>query len=161
AGNIEIYLLRGYCYLAARNVSSAIKDFARATEIDARSSAAFEGLALAHAKAEAHDDALNHLARALEIAPRSAQAYAYRAVVYKWMGQPDLGAKDLERALKLGEAEPAVMWAKGELAEAAGIVDEAVAEFRKAVAAGPLLRDAAAGLERLGAAAEEETQVRE
>jgi tetratricopeptide (TPR) repeat protein len=159
--NVEIYVLRGYCYLAARNTSSAIKDFARAAELNPRSASAFEGLALAHAKADAHDDALNHLARALDINPRSSQAYAYRAVVYKWLGQPELGEKDLERAVKLDAAAAEVLWARGELAESAGGTEEAVSDLKKAVALRPLLRDAVATLDRLGAPVADEAVVRE
>jgi len=159
--NVEIYVLRGYCYLASRNGSSAIKDFQRAAELDPRSAVALEGLALALAKADAHDDALNNLARAIELDPRSAQAFAYRAVVYRWMGQPELGEKDVERAMKLEPARPEVMWARGELAEAAGNTEEAINEFKRAAAARPLLRDAIAALERLGAATADETNVPE
>ncbi len=159
--NIEIYLQRGYCYLASRNVSSAIKDFQRATELEPKSATALEALAFAHAKADAHDDALNHLAKALEIDPRSAQAYAYRAVVYKWMGQPELGEKDIERALKLDPARPEVQWARGELAEATGATEDAIADLKKAAAGRPLLRDAVAALDRLGAPIADEINVPE
>lgn len=159
--NIEIYVQRGYCYLAARNASGAIKDFQRATELDGKSTAALEGLALAHAKAEAYDDALNHLGRAIELDPRSAQAYAYRAVVYKWLGQPELGEKDIERAMKLEPTRPEVQWAKGELAEAAGNMEEAVAEFKRAAAGRHVLRDAFAALDRLGMPVADEANVRE
>jgi len=161
ANNVEIYVQRGYAYLAAGNVASAIKDFARAGEINARSGAAAEGLALANAKAEAYDEALNEIARALEIDPRSAQAYAYRAVIYKWMGQRDVAARDLERAMKLEPARPEVLWAKAELAEPQSNTAELIQDLRKALAARPLLREAAAALDRLGAAAGEETDVRE
>ncbi|MFM9938980.1 MAG: tetratricopeptide repeat protein [Hyphomicrobiaceae bacterium] len=159
--NIDIYVLRGYCYLAARNTSSAIKDFQRATEIDPKSTLALEALALAHAKAEAHDDAINHLARAIELDARSAQAYAYRAVVYKWMGQPELGDKDVDRAVKLDPARPEVLWARGELAEAAGSKEDAIADLKKAATLRPLLRDAFAALDRLGAPIVDEANVRE
>ncbi len=149
--NAQIYLTRGYAYLAAKNTAAAVKDFTRAAEINPRSSAALEGRALADAKVEAYDGALNDLAKALEIDPRSAQAYAYRALVYKMMNQPELGAKDLERALKLDAERPEVLWAKGELAIATGSTDEGIADLRRAVTAKPMLRDAAATLQRLGA----------
>lgn len=153
--NVEIFLLRGYAYLAARNTSSAIKDFQRAVEVNPRSSTAFEGLALANAKAEAYDDALNDLSKAIELEPRSAQAYAYRAIVYKWMGQPELGAKDIERAVRLDANRPEVLWAKAEIVEATGTAADAIPDLRKALAGRPLLRDAAAALERVGAPAED------
>lgn len=159
--SVDIYLSRGYAYLAAKNTASAIKDFTRASEINPRSSAAFEGLALANAKAEAYDDALNDIAKALEVEPRSAQAYAYRAVIYKWMGQPDIGVKDVERALKLEPQRPEVLWAKAEIAETTGQAPDAVADLRKAVAARPLLRDAVAALDRLGAGIPDEVEAKD
>ncbi len=159
--NLDIYLVRGYAYLASKNAASAIKDFARAAEINQRSNAAFEGLALANAKAEAFDDALNDIAKALDIDPRSAQAYAYRAIVYKWMGQPDLGARDVERAVKIDASQPEVLWARAEIAEAAGQRPDAIPDYRKALAERPLLRDAATALDRLGAGEPGEVEVRE
>ena len=159
--NVEIYLTRGYAYLASRNTASAIKDFQRAAEINARSSAAYEGLALAHAKAEAYDDALNNLAKALEFDPRSAQAYAYRAIIYKWMGQPDIGAKDLERAARLDANRPEVLWARAELTETQSNAADVVSDLRRAIAGRPWLRDAAASLDRLGASAADEVEVKE
>jgi tetratricopeptide (TPR) repeat protein len=159
ATNADLYVARGYAYLAARNVSSAIKDFIRATELAPTSNGPLEGLALSQMKAEAYDDALNNLAKALEIDPRSAQAHAYRAVVYKTMGQPDLGAKDLDLAVKLDSERPEVLWAEGEIAAIAGNTDDAIAKLQRAVNAKPMLRDAATTLERLGGGAEAETEV--
>ena len=154
--NIEIYLLRGQAYLAADNTASALKDFDRALEIDPKSARALEARGFANAKADAHNDALNDLGRAIELEPRSATAYAYRAWVYKQMGQPALGQRDMDRALRLEPGRAEVLWVRGEMLEAAGETDEAVAELRKAVALKPMLSEAAAALERLGAAAESE-----
>ncbi len=161
AANAEIYLNRGYAYLAAKNAASAIKDFGKAAELEPKSSAALEGQALANAKAEDYDEALNDLAKAMELDGRSAQAYAYRAVVYKWMSQPELGQKDLERAVRLDADRPEVQWARGEFAELAGQTEEAIGELRKAVARRPVLREAVAALERLGAPDNDDAEVRE
>lgn len=159
--NFDIYLLRGYAYLATRNVQAAMRDFKRATELDPRSATASAALALAHESADAHDDALNELSRALEIDPRSALAYAYRAIVYKRMNSADLGQKDLERAIRLDASLPETAWARGELADAAGQIEEAVADLRKALAAKPYLRLALATLEAAGQAEAEQVEVRE
>lgn len=159
--NLDIYLTRGYAYLAAKNPASAIKDFTRAAEINTKSNAAFEGLALASAKADAFDDALNDIAKSLEIDPRSAQAYAYRAIIYKWMGQPDLGTRDVERAVKINANLAEVLWAKAELMEASGQPQDAVADYRKAVFERPMLVDAAAALDRLGAREPNDVEIRE
>jgi len=150
-GNAEILVLRGSAYLMARNAASAIKDFSRAIELEPRSVAAFLGRGLAYAKAEAFDEAETDLARALELDPRSAVAFAYRAIVYKQIGQPDLGQKELEKAVKLDPSRAEVLWAMGEIDEAIGRNEDAVTRYRAALAARPGLREAADGLERLGA----------
>jgi tetratricopeptide (TPR) repeat protein len=153
--NAEVLVLRGNAYLMSRNLSSAVKDFTKAIEINSRLLSAHLGRAMAHAKAEAFEEAETDLARALEIEPRSALAYAYRAYVYKLASQSDLGAKELERALKLDSANPEVVWVKGEIEEAIGRTEEAVASYRAALAAKPLLREASEALERLGVAREQ------
>lgn len=161
ATNADLFLARGYGYLAARNPASAIKDFQRCIELRPRSAAPHEGLALAQARIGAHDDALDSLTKALEIDPRSAQAYAFRAIVYKLMGQVDLGEKDGERAHRLEPDRPEVLWARGELLEAQGQREEAVALLRQALAGRPHLREAAFALERLGAQEPRDSEVPE
>ncbi len=161
ATNADLYLARGYGYLAARNPASAIKDFQRCAELSNKASAPLEGLALAQARIGAYDEALDTLSKGLELEPRSAQAFAYRAIVYKLMGQVELGEKDLDRAVRLEPDRPEVHWAKGELLEALGRKDEAVAELRLALAGRSHLRDAAFALERLGAQEPRDAEVAE
>lgn len=161
ATNAGLFLARGYGYLAARNPESAIKDFQRCAELNARAAAPLEGLALAQARVGAYDESLDTLSKALELEPRSAQAFAYRAVVYKLLGQVELGEKDLDRAVRLEAGRPEVRWAKGELLEARGQKDEAIAELRLALAGRPHLRDVALALERLGAQEARDAEVTE
>ena len=152
SGNAEIYLLRGDAYLAGGNAAGAIKDFSRVIEIDQNSVAAYRARGLANSSAEAYDDALADLNRAIEIDPRSAVSFAYRAVVYKQANQADIGQKDLATAIKLDPNCAEVYWARAELAEAAGGQnDQAIADLRKALSLKPELRQASAGLVRLGA----------
>lgn len=150
--NADIYVQRGNAYMLARNQSSAVKDFAKAIELNSKLVPAYLGRALALAHAEAFEDAKSDLANALEIDPRSADAYAIRAYVYKLTQQPELGAKEIAKALKLDSGRPLVEWVKGEIDEALGKPDEAIASYRKALAAKPTLREAAEALDRLGAA---------
>jgi tetratricopeptide (TPR) repeat protein len=158
--NVELYLLRGHAYLAADNAASALKDFEKALEIDPSSGGAYEAHALANAKSEAYEPALTDLGRAVELDAKSPLAYAYRAWVYKQMGQPELGQRDMERAVKLDPNRAEVLWVRGELLEASGDTEEAITSLKKALALKPMLRDAAAALDRLGATAEtEETEI--
>ena len=149
--NAEVLLLRGYAAIAARETQTALADFERAVTLDPKSNAALEARGFALAKAEKYDDALNDLSKAIELDPRSAQAYAYRGWVYKLMGRAELGQKDIDRAAGLEPERPEVIWARGELLETLGRVDEAVVELRRALEMKPMLREAAAALERNGA----------
>lgn len=149
--NIEVLLLRGYAAVAAREIPTALADFERAVTLDPRSNAALEARGFAEAKDAKYDEALNDLSRAIELEPRSAQAYAYRGWVYKLTGRAELGQKDIERAMGLEPDRPEVIWARGELLEALGRPDEAIVELRRALEMKPMLREAAAALERNGA----------
>lgn len=66
-------------------------------------------------------------------------------------GQTDVGLKDAETAEKLDPNAPEVLWAKGEIEEAQGRTELAIADYKKAVALQPRLKPAADGLQRLGA----------
>jgi tetratricopeptide (TPR) repeat protein len=59
--------------------------------------------------------------------------------------------KDAETALKLDPDGAEALWAKAEIEEAQGRTDLAVADFKRALAAKPGLKQAADGLQRLGA----------
>ncbi|MEQ1616374.1 MAG: hypothetical protein ABL904_26785, partial [Hyphomicrobiaceae bacterium] len=83
--------------------------------------------------------------------PRAATAFAYRGFVYKLTAQPELGLKEIEKALRIDPNRALAQWAKGEVEEALGRIDEAIASFRRALVLKPSLKDAVEGLERLGA----------
>jgi tetratricopeptide (TPR) repeat protein len=156
--NSDLYILRGGAYLDAGNAASAVKDFATAIDLAPRSARAYVARGFAYAKAEAYDDALNDFARAIELEPRNAKAFAYRAWAYRQQ-QPELGLKEVERALKLDGASAEAHWARGEIHEAQGRGTLAVADLEKALALDPELKEAARALQRLGvlkAAVEEE-----
>ena len=118
------------------------------------------GRGLAHALAEAFEEAFGDLNRAIELDPKSARAFAYRAYAYRLNGQSDIGLKDVQTALKLDANSAEAHWAKGEIEEAVGRLDQAKADYRRALALKPALRQASLALERLGVgAAEDETAV--
>ena len=150
-GNVELYLLRGQAYLATGNIEAALKDFAHVVELDPSSARGYAALGLAGGLAQSFDEAFTNLNRAIELDPRSGTAFAYRAVVYKLSGQADVGVKDAETALKLDQSGAEALWAKAEIEEAQGRTDLAIADFKKALALEPGLKQAADGLQRLGA----------
>ena len=150
ARRIEDYVARGNAYLAADNAAAALNDFAKVVELDPKSFEARVGLGFAKARADATDEALNDMSRAIEMDPRSARAYAVRAWIYKKNQQPDLGEKDVERALRLEPVKADAFWAQGELKEAAGERDAAVAAYSRALGLDINHRETLAALARLG-----------
>ncbi len=151
--NVEAHIIRGKAYLAADNAASALKDFTRALELDPKSYAAFVARGYAHARIEAFDDALGDYVKAIEIDPKPVGAYAYRAWTYKQMQQPELGQKDVDRAVKLEPENADVLWARGEISEALGAIDAAIADYSKSIVLNPQMRESQAALDRLGARA--------
>ena len=148
--NRDLLMLRGRTYLMAGNVASAIKDYSRAIEIGPNDGAAYEARGQAHTRAEAFEDAEADLVKAIELNPRSALGYAFRAVLFKLTNQPEVAAREIDKAVRIEPGNAHVQWAKGEVAEARGRVDEAVAAYRAAIKADPSLIDARIGLQRLG-----------
>lgn len=149
--NWDLYVTRGHAYMASGNIAAAIKDYSRALEIQPRATPALEARALAHVKLEAQDEAEADILRALEIDPRSAATIAARAMLYLRTGQTELARREVDKAARIDPERPEVLWAKGETEEALGRREDAVASYRAALAARPYLKDAADGLERLGA----------
>jgi len=147
--NADLYILRGGAHLEADDAVAAVKDFSTAIDLNARSARAHAGRGFAYARAEAYDDALNDFARAIELEPRLPKAFAYRAWTYRQQ-QPELGLKDVERALKLDAGSAEAHWARGEIHEVQGRGTLAVADFEKALSLDPQLKWAARALERLG-----------
>ena len=155
--NAEIFALRGTAYVEADNAASGVKDFAKAIELNPNSAQYYAARGLAYAKAEAYEDALNDFARAIELEPRSPRAYAYRAWTYRQQ-QAELGLKDVERALKIDDKSADAYWARGEINEALGRAEAAIADLRKAVALDPRLKAANQALERLGITSPQPTE---
>jgi tetratricopeptide (TPR) repeat protein len=150
AVNPEILALRGRAYLLAGNTVAAIKDFSRAIELEPGRAMAYELRGYAHARAAAFDLADADLVRALELDPRSPTAYAWRAWAYKQAGQPEVAEREIEKAVRLDANRAEVSWVRGEIAEALGRRQDAIAHYGKAYAADPNFKEAIDALDRLG-----------
>lgn len=158
----ELHVLRANGHMALDNQPAAIKDFDRAIELGGATALALTGRGLAHARAQAFDNALADLGKAIETDPRLSRAYAVRAFVYKLMQQPELGQRDVERAMRLEPVSADALWAQGEIAEAQGRTDAALAAYKKAVTLAPRHLETTAALARAGlVAAREETELAE
>src|SRR5690606_8138872 len=85
---------------------------------------------------------------------RSAEAFAYRAWLYKQTGQPELGLREVEKALTISVDNADVHWAKGEVEHALGQTDDAIASFRTALRLMPSHTDASLALQQMGVASD-------
>lgn len=147
--NPDMYVLRGRAYLAIDNREAAIKDLSRAIELKPSDASFHAERGLAHGRDGNTEEALADLGRAIELDPRSTRAFAYRAYVYKEANQADVGNKDIATAERIAPDAPELLWAKGELQEALGQREEAIASLRRALFLDPSLKLASDALERL------------
>ena len=150
ARRVDDYVARGRAYIASNNVRAALTDFEKSIELNPRSLEGFIGRGVARAMSDLPDDALADLSRAVELEPRSARAYAFRAWTYIKNQQVELGEKDVERALRLEPVTADAFWAQGELKEAAGDRDAAVAAYSRALGLDLRHRETLQALARLG-----------
>ena len=150
ARRTDDYVARGLAHLATNNLSAALTDFDKAIELDGKSVDGYIGRGVVKAQMDLIEEALSDLSRAIELEPRSARAYAVRAWTYKKSQQPDLGDKDVERALRLEPLTADAFWAQGELREAAGERDAAIAAYSRALGLNLRHRETLAALARLG-----------
>ena len=150
ARRVDDYAARGDAYLAAGNTAAALTDFEKVIELEPKSVNGYIGRGIAKAKSDSIEDALGDLSRAIELEPRSARAYAVRAWIYKRNQQAELGEKDVERALRLEPVTADAFWAQGEIKEAAGERDAAIAAYSRALGLDIRHRETLDALARLG-----------
>ena len=129
---------------------TAITDFSKVIELNAGSATAYRERGHAYVLADNFEGAEQDLARSLALQPRVALTFAYRALMYKKQGQPELGAQEIEKALKLTTNDARVLWAKGEIEEALADTQKAAQSYRQALALDPGQKNAEFGLKRLG-----------
>ena len=150
ARRVDDYAARGQAYIATGNTVAALTDFEKVVELNPKSVDGHIGRGMAKAQSDAIDDALADLSRAIELEPRSARAYAVRAWIYTKSQQAELGEKDIERALRLEPVTADAFWAQGEIKEASGDRDAAVAAYSRALGLDIRHRETLQALARLG-----------
>ena len=71
-------------------------------------------------------------------------------MLYLRTDQVELAQREVDKAARIEPERAEVLWAKGEVAEALGKREDAIASYRAALSVRPMLREAADGLTRLG-----------
>jgi len=148
--NAGAYLARGRVYLKARNPQAAALDFSKVIELRPTSPTAYRERGHVNVLLNNFVQAEQDLGKSLALNPRAAVTFAYRALMYKKQGRPELGAQEIEKAMRLNSEDPTIVWAKGEIEEA--MLDTAAAEksYRRALDLDPKLKNAYFGLIRIG-----------
>jgi tetratricopeptide (TPR) repeat protein len=89
--------------------------------------------------------------KAIELEPRRFDARQGRAWAHLKRGDPAQGLPDADLALQIKPGDPQALDARGHIYEALGRREEAIADFRRALAAEPRMTGSKDGLRRLGA----------
>ena len=109
---------------------------------------------VAYMKMGDYDRAIAEQTKALEIDSTTPEAFSYyfnRALTYLKAGKATQGLSDAERALQLSPNSAFALNARGQILEALGRRQDAIADFRQALAIDPNIEDSRDGLRRLGA----------
>ena len=148
------YHNRANAYEAKGDYDRAIADFTRVIELRPKFADGYNNLGVAYMKKGNYDRAIAEQTKALEIDSTTPEAFSYyfnRALAYPKAGKATQGLSDAERALQLSPNSAFALNARGQILEALGRRQEAIADFRQALAIDPNIEDSREGLRRLGA----------
>ena len=100
-GEVSALLGRGRAWAGAGEFDKAIADFSAVIELDAEHPEAYEERAAALLAAERPAEALDDLGQLARLRPDDPTAYRRRALIYIQLGRPDIGEREIERAVAL------------------------------------------------------------
>ena len=129
----KAYYNRGIAYKKKGDYDAAIADYNKAIQIKPDDADAYYYRGRAYHKKQEYTRAIEDYTKATEINPKDAYNFSGRAWTYFKAGQAARGFPDAERALELKPNEPDFLDTRGEIFEALGRRDEAVADFRRAI----------------------------
>jgi len=155
-GDAELLILRARVRSFDGAHQEAVQDFSAVLEIAPENGEAYAGRGLAQLARGRVDEALSDCDMAVTFAPEHARAYLCRARAYLERSEPVQVSTNIARALDLAPDMPEAYVVRARLAEQAGDIEAAVADYRAALKRNPLAKDARAALERIGAETERE-----
>ncbi|MEN2494309.1 MAG: hypothetical protein TECD_00200 [Hyphomicrobiaceae bacterium hypho_1] len=148
--NASVYLQRGRVYLKARKLRSAVADFNKAIELRSKFPEAYRERGHANVLLNNFSKAEKDLAKSMSLASNSGIALAYTALMHKKKGKPELGRKEIKKAIHMDPENPIILWAKGEIEEAMHEFRAAENSYRRALVLDPRFTNAQFGLARIG-----------
>jgi len=149
-GDQDLLIQRGRLRAKAGDEQAAIQDFSAALEIAPENGEAYAGRGLAQLERGQIEKALSDCDLAVTFAPEHALAYLCRARAYLQLARPVLVSTNISKALELSPDMAEAFVVRAQLAEEAGDIESARADYRKALTVDPLLETARTALDRLG-----------
>ncbi len=144
-----LYIERGNVYLKEGKDRMAFRDFSKALELDPENPAAFTGRGATQISRQLYDAALQDLNQAIAINPKLAEAYYHRATAFLRLGEKEQAGDDVGKAIELVPNYAEAFKLRAELAEANGKTDEAIADYKSALASDPFIDGVPETLKRL------------
>jgi tetratricopeptide (TPR) repeat protein len=144
---------RGMFYLAHQDYDHAVADLIEARKLDPHHPSPLSGLAIASTARGDYPQALALYEQAIRQAPHLTWLYRNRAETYLNMGEPDKALDDVQRSLAVFRRDASALNQRGRIYEAMGRKQDAIADFRAALALDQGAKanaDSRAGLQRLG-----------
>jgi len=145
---------RGMFYLARQDYDHAVTDLIEARKLDPRHPSPLSGLAVASTARGDYPQALALYEQAIRQAPHLMWLYRNRAETYLRMGEADKALDDVQRSIAVFRKDATALNQRGRIYEALGRKEDAIADFRAALALDQGTKpnaDSRAGLRRLGA----------
>jgi len=155
-GDAQLLIKRGRVRSLDGKHQAAVQDFSAALEVAPENGEAYAGRGLAQIERGRIQEGLSDCDMAVTFAPEHAPAYLCRARAYLRLGQPVQVSTNISRVLELAPDLAHAYFVRAQLAEEAGDMETAVADYRAALKRDPLMEKARTALQRLGEAAEGE-----
>ncbi len=133
----ELYRGRGYSYEENKQYDLALKDFAKALELDSTDVGAYFGRASTYRSVSLEDKAIADYNRILQLDPKNSRAYSQRALIYKKQDDIDLALKDYLKAIELEPKDRYSINAVGHIYFGQDDLDKALEYFNKEIEIAP------------------------
>ena len=131
--NIYSYINRGYIYIQLGDFDLAIADFDKAIELNPDETLAYINRGVAYRETGRHGDAITDYTSAIRLNPNGIDAYFGRAYVYMQINDFNGAIPNYSKIIQIDQNNADAYYMRGVAQEALGQVDEAKADFEKAL----------------------------
>ena len=157
--NADLLLLRARANEGDKKLNAALDDLNKAIELKPDFVDAYVERGSVFTQVRRFDDSIGDLTRAIELDPQNAKAYAMRASAKLQTGANDDALTDVNQALQIAADDALALRVRGNIYEALSHTDEssaayrtdqAIADYRSALAHDPFQAESREALQRLG-----------